>query len=92
VLGTLTFKAFKRFRTALLGSVFFFFITCRAFAQEAEAAGGDEKSYFLAYCLVFLVIGLGLVAICRPSYRELRPRMLQQDLKEKIRQMSGKSS
>jgi ABC-type sugar transport system substrate-binding protein len=64
-----------------------------AFAQKAGAAAEEEapKSYILAYVLVLLVTVLGVVAACRPSRRADRPKMVEKDLEEKIRQMGGKT-
>ena len=65
-----------------------------AFAQNAGAAAVEEdtpKSYILAYVLVLLVTVLGVVAACRPSRRADRPKMVEKDLEEKIRQMGGKT-
>jgi len=61
-----------------------------AHAQLPAAPEPEPKSYILAYVLVFLVIALGLAAVCRPSTRSDRPRMIAEDLEEKIRQMTGK--
>jgi hypothetical protein len=58
--------------------------------DEDESTESDGKSYVLAYVLVFLIMTLGIVLVCRPTKRLDRPKMVEQDLEAKLDQMSGK--
>ncbi len=76
-------------RLALLFLFAALVIASPTFAQETDGGDGG-KSYVMAYVLTFLVVILGMAAVCRPSNRADRPKMQEQDLEEKIRQMSAK--
>ncbi len=54
---------------------------------QNAAPVADDKNYVLCYFLVGLAIALGLLVACRPSGREDRPRMPEQDLEAKIEKM-----
>ena len=59
-------------------------------ALAADGEGAD-KSYLTAYALVVLVILFGLASTCRPGGRADKPKMVQQELEEKLKKMSGKT-
>lgn len=84
------------FRRFLISTLCFLFVALAGTGHLLAEEGGDaqqsgDKNYVLAYVLVFLIVTLGIVLVCRPSNRLDRPKMVAQNLETKLEQMSGKS-
>ena len=59
------------------------------FSQDASGKTPPEKGYFIGYLLTIMMIALGVATICRPGRRAEKPKMIEQQLRHKLDQMSG---
>lgn len=60
-----------------------------AFAQK-QAPEEPQKDFVLAYVLVGFVVALAMMLVCRSGGRADRPKMVAEDLKHKMEQLTGK--
>jgi hypothetical protein len=59
------------------------------FSQEELVETPPGKGYFIGYLLTIMMIALGVATICRPGRRAEKPKMVEQQLRHKLDQMSG---
>lgn len=64
-------------------------------SQASMVMGQDQSvetpshSHFFGYLLTFLMIALGVAAVCRPGHRAEKPKMVKKQLEYKLEQMAG---
>ena len=80
---------FKTLAQTALVVVFLVIPATTGFAQQA-APEEAEKDYVMAYALVGFVVALAMMVVCRSGGRADRPKMVAEDLKHKMEQLSGK--
>jgi len=59
----------RRLATSAAAFGFWLMTVVPAFAQTAEDAEPQGKSWVFGYLLTVLVVALGLVVVCRPRFR-----------------------
>ena len=70
-------------------------LTAVFLSQASMVMGQDQSveppshSHFLGYLLTFLMIALGIAAVCRPGHRAEKPKMIKKQLEHKLEQMAG---
>ncbi len=70
-------------------------LTAVFLSQASMVLGQDQSpetpshSHFLGYLLTFLMIALGIAAVCRPGHRAEKPKMIKKQLEHKLEQMAG---
>jgi len=50
-----------------------------AWAQDAAESTGDKAGWAFSYILVFLLVALGLMAVCRPGNRSAEIKRQEED-------------
>ena len=78
----------KRLMMLLVLATVFLSQASMVLAQD-QSLETPSHSHFLGYLLTFLMIALGIAAVCRPGHRAEKPKMIKKQLEHKLEQMAG---
>jgi len=75
--------------TMLLALTTVFLSQASMVMAQDQSVETPSHSHFFGYLLTFLMIALGVAAVCRSGHRAEKPKMVKKQLEHKLEQMAG---